>query len=442
MSLPVSDNLVADRYRLVEPIGADGTAEVHRAWDTVLRRHVAVRLFPAGVDPAAARRFDDEVRTLAGLSHPGLVCVYDADTGGPAPFVVLQLVEGATLADRIAGGPLPADQVRRVGARLADALAHVHAHGLVHRDVTPSNILLDAEDNAYLANLGMTHLTGTARPADTGPADTDPARTEPTTSEPVVTDRTVTDRATGPAADVHALGLVLLECLTGRREHRGGHGETAPPTVPADLARLLSRMTSPAPHDRPPAQACARLLGVVPLPPDRPAPANTDDATVPLTPRRGSSPPWKTLIASAGVLLGAFAITTAATSGLAPVTSAPESSAPEPPAHHASPEAQEAQQDSPGTPAAGVPQRVVVTVQAPGTSSATTTPPPASPAEVPVPEPEPVIDPSSDTPTDTPTDTSTAPATTTGQQTSTPVPPTSESPEGTPEPTPPSGDAG
>ncbi|MFD7659759.1 protein kinase [Actinosynnema sp. NPDC059797] len=262
MSQSVSENVVAGRYRLIEPIGLGGMAEVHRAWDTLLRRHVAVKLFQPGFDPEAARRFDNEVRVLAGLSHPGLVSVYDADTGADAPFVVLRLVEGETLRERIARGPQPVEDVRRLGARLADALAHVHSHGLVHRDVKPSNILLDHEDNPYLADFGLVHLTGATRLTRTDQLVGTAAYLAPEQ----VLGRDVDDRA-----DVYALGLVLLECLTGRREYGGGDVESAiarlhrppvlPEHLPPDVERLLSRMTATSADERPSSHDCAEALG-------------------------------------------------------------------------------------------------------------------------------------------------------------------------------------
>ncbi|MFC6091962.1 serine/threonine-protein kinase [Saccharothrix lopnurensis] len=272
MSQSVSENEVAGRYRLIEPIGTGGMAEVHRGWDTVLRRHVAIKLFQPGFDPAAAQRFDQEVRALAGLSHPGLVSVYDADTEAGTPFVVLQLVEGDTLRQRISRGPLPVDRVRRLGAGLADALAHVHSRGLVHRDVKPSNILLDQEENPYLADFGLVHLTGATRLTRTDQMVGTAAYLAP---------EQVLGQDIDPQADVYALGLVLLECLTGRREYGGGDVEAAiarlhrapvlPEHLPSDVEHLLSRMTAAEPHERPAAHDCAEVLaaeaaGLVPLP--------------------------------------------------------------------------------------------------------------------------------------------------------------------------------
>jgi serine/threonine protein kinase len=262
VSLSPSRELLAGRYRLDKLIGTGGMGDVHRAWDTRLSRFVAVKLFRSTLDPTAARRFDSEVQTLAGLSHPALVSVYDAGTSESTPFVVLQLVEGRTLHDRIGDPPLTPEQVRELGARLANALAYVHAHDVVHRDIKPSNILLDTAEKAYLADFGLARLTGATRLTSTGELMGTAAYLAP---------EQVRGKHLGHPVDVYALGLVLLECLTGYREYEGSEVESAvarlhrqpdiPRTLPADLVRLLTRMTALSPRSRPTALHCARVLG-------------------------------------------------------------------------------------------------------------------------------------------------------------------------------------
>ncbi|MDQ2584950.1 serine/threonine protein kinase [Saccharothrix yanglingensis] len=252
---------MAGRYRLDGLLGTGGVADVHRAWDVRLARHVAVKVFRPGEDLAAGRRFDVEVTTLAGLSHPALVAVHDAGHDAGQAFVVLGLVEGGTLRDHLGDGPLGTEEVRVLGARLADALDHVHAHGVVHRDVKPSNVLVDRDGTAFLADFGLARLVDSTRltRADQVVGTAAYLAPEQVRGEPV-----------GPAADVYALGLVLLECLTGRREYEGGDVEAAvarlhrPPRVPDhlpdDLAGLLRRMTATDPAARPAAAWCARVL--------------------------------------------------------------------------------------------------------------------------------------------------------------------------------------
>ncbi len=247
---------LAERYELGELLGSGGMADVHRAWDTRLRRQVAVKLFRPGAD---ARRFDSEARTLASLSHPGLVQVHDAGTADGTPFVVLELVRGPTLRDRVESGPLRVEEVRRLGAQLADALAYVHGRGVVHRDVKPSNILLG--DQARLADFGLARLVDSTHLTEAGQLVGTAAYLAP---------EQVRGEETGLAADVYALGLVLLECLTGQREYQGSDIEAAvarlhrspvvPDELPADLRHLLTLMTSLSPRRRPTAAQCAHAL--------------------------------------------------------------------------------------------------------------------------------------------------------------------------------------
>jgi serine/threonine protein kinase len=322
VSRSASDELLAGRYRLDGLLGSGGMAEVHRAWDTQLRRPVAVKLFRWDTDATGGRRFDNEIHTLARLSHPGLVCVYDAGSDEQAPFVVLQLVDGHTLRDRIADGPLAPAEVRRLGARLADALAHVHANGVIHRDVKPSNVLLDAEATPYLADFGLAQLTGATRL-------TNPDQLVGTAA--YLAPEQVRGAELGHAVDVYALGLVLLECLTGQREYRGSDVEAAvarlhrPPVVPedlpADLVLLLSLMTALTPRRRPTASQCAQALRGDELHLDDPV-----EETRSLPPAR----PTRKVLVAAAVVLGAVGIAWTGSGSSEPVRPGPAASAPEP----------------------------------------------------------------------------------------------------------------
>lgn len=259
--MPPDSVLLADRYRLGEVLGTGGVAQVRRATDVLLARDVAVKLFRLDDDLADARRIENEICALAGLSHPGLVKVYDADPGGETPYLVLELIEGRTLRDRVFDGPMPVEDVRRVGAALADALAHVHARGFVHRDVKPANVLLDDDEIPRLSDFGLVCSPDNAGVTRTGQVVGTAAYLAP---------EQVRGEEITSATDVYALGLVLLECLTGRREYEGSEVEAAvarlhrppvmPDGLPFDLVRLLSRMTALNPARRPAASECAEAL--------------------------------------------------------------------------------------------------------------------------------------------------------------------------------------
>ncbi|MFD5827399.1 serine/threonine-protein kinase [Lentzea sp. NPDC060358] len=259
--MPAPDLVLADRYELADLLGTGGMAEVRRAWDTRLHRHVAVKLFQAGTELSHERRFDNEIKTLASLSHPRLVQVHDAGTSEGKPFVVLQLVDGCTLRHKVVEGPLDVEEVKRIGADLADALAYVHAMGVVHRDVKPSNVLLDHEGNTHLADFGLARVIDTTRLTRPDQVVGTAAYLSP--------EQVRGEELTG-AVDVYALGLVLLECLTGHREYQGSEIEAAvarlhrrpaiPAELPPNLRRLLTAMTSLSARRRPSAAECARAL--------------------------------------------------------------------------------------------------------------------------------------------------------------------------------------
>ncbi|HEY7597259.1 MAG TPA: protein kinase [Actinophytocola sp.] len=262
---PTRDEL-GGRYELGDLLGSGGMADVHVARDRVLGRDVAIKFFRPLDDRADQARFVGEARMLAGLSHPALVTVFDASFEDQRrPYLVMQLVEGGTLRQRInTDGALPAGQVAGLGARLATALAHVHANGIVHRDVKPSNVLIDSGGDYYLADFGLAWALGSARLTNTG---------ELVGTACYLAPEQVTGAVVGPEADIYALGLVLLECLTGRTEYEGSDIEVAvarlsrSPNVPDDFGpawhQLLTAMTENHPANRPDAMECARRLRAI-----------------------------------------------------------------------------------------------------------------------------------------------------------------------------------
>lgn len=249
--------LLNGRYRLETRLGRGGGADVYAAVDLQLGRDVAIKLFRAPADETAAARMESEATLLAGLSHPGLLAVHDFYVHGGRPYLVMQLVEGTTLRKRLADGPLAPVLVAEFGHRLADTLAYLHANAVIHRDVKPSNVLLTSE-RCYLADFGIARAAGAERLTATG---------EFVGTAGYLAPEQLTDADPGPAVDVYALGLVLLECLTAQPEYTGSEIEAAvarlgrQPRVPTWLSPtwhvVLTAMTARHPSKRPTAQHCA-----------------------------------------------------------------------------------------------------------------------------------------------------------------------------------------
>ena len=259
---PATGDVLLGRYQLGPLVGLGGTARVFRAWDHDGGGTVAVKVFPPG-SAAVTRGGTCEGEVLSGIRHIGLVTVRDCgiDRDG-CPFVVMDFVEGESLSARLRRGPLPTESVVDLGAVLAAALAHVHARGIVHRDVKPGNVLLDEAGGPRLTDFGIARFVDATRVTATGVVQGTAAYMAP---------EQVRGETVGPAADVYALGLVLLEALTGRREYDGGALESAlarlnriphvPSEVPDPLGAALRRMTLTEPTDRPRATEVAAMLG-------------------------------------------------------------------------------------------------------------------------------------------------------------------------------------
>jgi hypothetical protein len=154
------------RYRIVETIGRGGMGEVFRAVDTRLHRNVALKFLPAGwaMDPDALKRFEREARAASALNHPNICTLYDVGEHERQPFLVMELLEGQLLKERLARGPLPFDQALALALQITDALRAAHAKGIVHRDIKPGNLFVVARGQVKVLDFGVSKLLTEPQP--------------------------------------------------------------------------------------------------------------------------------------------------------------------------------------------------------------------------------------------------------------------------------------
>jgi hypothetical protein len=261
-----SEELLLGRYRPLQPLGTGGFGEVWRARDELLHREVAVKRVPLapGEDGERASR---EALAAARLAHPGIVALYEACTVEDAFYLISELVHGKTLAQLLAERALSDEEILGIGVALADALAHAHSRGVIHRDVKPQNVLVPRpSDNgaatqresvgvAKLTDFGGARLAGEDLTTRTGDVLGTLAYMAPEQSE---------GEEVGEAADLYSLALVLYEALSGTNPVRGSTpaatarriGCSIPPLerargdLPRALTRALDAALAPAPSDR------------------------------------------------------------------------------------------------------------------------------------------------------------------------------------------------
>jgi eukaryotic-like serine/threonine-protein kinase len=242
-------------YVIQAPLGRGGMGEVYRATDTRLHRTVALKVLSATStrDPHARARFEREAQAVAALAHPHICPLFDVGRQGDVDFLVMEYLHGETVAERLANGPLPIDHVVEVSRDIAEALAHAHQHGIIHRDVKPGNIML-TKSGTKLLDFGIAQLSTRA---EDGRGDRTTQETVGTLTRGGMILGTPTymspeQRRGGEAdarSDIFSLGAVIYEMTTGRpfipltghAEHTRARGPMTEiqPRTPPELERLV-----------------------------------------------------------------------------------------------------------------------------------------------------------------------------------------------------------
>ena len=258
-------------YEVVALLGAGGMGEVYRARDTRLNRDVALKVLPEAFSRDSERmaRFEREARLLASLNHPNIAAIYGLEESGPIRALVMELVEGSTLAERIRSGPIPLDEALPIARQVADAVEYAHDKNVIHRDLKPANIKVTAEGAVKVLDFGLAKaMSEEVSEADMGNS---PTLSMAATRQGVILGTAAymaPEQAKGKSvdrrADVWAFGVVFYEMLTGRQLFSGDSiAETLasvmkeapsfdvlPPATPSAVRNLLRRCLEKDPRRR------------------------------------------------------------------------------------------------------------------------------------------------------------------------------------------------
>ena len=272
-SMPLVSGARLGPYQIEAAIGAGGMGEVYRARDTRLGRSVAIKVLPTELssDPERRARFEREAKTIGGLTHPHICTLYDVGEHNGSTYLVMEHLQGETLAGRLEKGRLPLDEALGVATEVADALAAAHKQGIIHRDLKPGNVML-TKAGAKLLDFGLAKLKGHGAEPAVGHLASTLTRSAPLTAEGTIVgtlDYMAPEQLEGKEADARtdlwALGAMLYEMVTGRRAFEGDsqvslignimNAEPAAlsmlqPLTPPSLQRVVKRCLAKHPDDR------------------------------------------------------------------------------------------------------------------------------------------------------------------------------------------------
>jgi serine/threonine protein kinase len=267
--MPLAPGTQLGPYEIQSPLGAGGMGEVYRARDTRLERTVAIKILPAHLcsDPAGRQRFEREAKTISNLNHPHICVLHDVGQQNGIDYIVMECVEGETLAARLEKGPLPLDQALRYGAQIADALDKAHRCGVVHRDLTPRNVMITC-NGAKLLDFGLAKPCGAMLSQVTLTA----LPVSPVTQEGAIigtiqymSPEQIEGKELDGRSDIFSLGAVLYEMLSGQKAFEGKSQlsvasailEKEPPPIlnakpmtPAALEHVVKKCVAKSPDER------------------------------------------------------------------------------------------------------------------------------------------------------------------------------------------------
>lgn len=263
--------VIAGRYRLLQPLGAGAMGQVWRASDERLQRDVAVKVvdLTASAGLVSPQQVQREVLATARLDHPAIVTMFDGGVESKVAYLVMELVRGESLAERLQRGPLPVAEAVRIASEIARALDSTHLIGVVHRDIKPGNVMLASGGRVKVLDFGIARLVGEPTEAPGTPVVGTAAYMAP---------EQATGSSVGPASDIYALGCLLMAMVAGRPPFQGMTSveiawkqvHEPPPRLtslradaPPALDGLVAAMLAKQPRDRPDAAAVARALGSV-----------------------------------------------------------------------------------------------------------------------------------------------------------------------------------